>query len=135
MSKNGQILFFVLFLLFVVGFMGTGLAVVWQTDSQLRSMEKNGVVALYAAQAGLEHGKAYAGVYPTFSGWSKCSDDADDACWYLPAETGIQGARYKFNIYDSGGKKVWAKGQAYDGTVLAEKHLEQEVSGANWLER
>jgi Tfp pilus assembly protein PilX len=135
--KRGQILMFVLFLLFLIGFIGTGLAVVWQTDSNLRTLERDGLTAFYAAQAGIEYGELYAidnPLYYSSTQWFPCNDDTDNSCWYT---LDASGARYKFNIYRSGTDRyVWAKGQAYNGKVLAEKHVELNISRAEgWRER
>jgi hypothetical protein len=162
-NSGGQILIFVLFLLFLVGFIGTALAALWQSDARLRTLDQDGLTAFYAAQAGLEHGQLYAENHWTASGWfpaSSCQyDDETDvhvagnaSCWY----SSITGARYRFKIYSStsgyfwwlrrfrwfwlfnpGGRKVWAQGQAYrDGTVLAGKQIENNLDYTeSWQEK
>lgn len=73
--KKGQAIIFVLFLLAVFGALSGALAVMWQAELQTRSSERDGLVAFYLAQAGIERAKtelanneSWAGVGPVSLG-------------------------------------------------------------------
>lgn len=73
--KKAQAIIFVLFILAVLGTVSGGLAVMWQSELQTRSSERDGLVAFYLAQAGVERAKielanneGWAGVGPVTLG-------------------------------------------------------------------
>lgn len=73
--KKAQAIIFVLFILAVFGALTGALAIMWQGELQTRSSERDGLVAFYLAQAGVERAKielanneAWAGVGPVTLG-------------------------------------------------------------------
>lgn len=55
--KKAQALLFVLFVLAVFGVLSGALTVMWQTELQMRSSEREGLLAFYLAQAAVERAK------------------------------------------------------------------------------
>jgi Tfp pilus assembly protein PilX len=55
---KAQALIVVLLLMFIAGLLGLGLSKMWGTDSATRSVDEDGLVAFYLAEAGLERAKA-----------------------------------------------------------------------------
>jgi hypothetical protein len=55
--KRGQALLFVFFLLLITGILSGALADMWQAEVRARGRERNGLIAFYLAQAGIERGK------------------------------------------------------------------------------
>jgi len=55
--KKGQALLFVFFLLLIVGILGGALANMWQAEINTRFSEKEGLIAFYLTQAGIERAK------------------------------------------------------------------------------
>jgi hypothetical protein len=55
--KKGQALFFVFLLLLIVGILSGALASMWQAEIKIRSLDKEGLIAFYLAQAGTERAK------------------------------------------------------------------------------
>ena len=55
--KRGQALLFVFFLLLMVGILAGALAVVCEAEIKTRSLERDGLIAFYLAQAGIEGAK------------------------------------------------------------------------------
>ena len=121
-SKKSQALLFVFFLLLIVGILAGALAVMWQAEIEIRGAEKEGLVAFYLAQAGIENAKIYArhnpSSFPYQSGWINFS-----------------GGRYNFTIAQVGPgpnrRNLSSTGQALDssGNPIAERQLGVEVQG------
>lgn len=55
--KSGQVLIFIFFFLLTLGVLAGSLAVMWQSQVRTLSSEKEGLIALYLAQAGIERAK------------------------------------------------------------------------------
>ncbi|MFH0790309.1 MAG: hypothetical protein V2A64_01610 [Candidatus Omnitrophota bacterium] len=55
--RKAQAMIFVLFILAVFGAIAGALTVMWQTEIQTRSAEKDSLSAIYLAQAGIERAK------------------------------------------------------------------------------
>jgi hypothetical protein len=121
---RGQALIFVLMLLLTVGIFLGYLSSMWEVETQVRALERNGMIALYMAQAGIERAKITAryGLVPL--------------PYSSPAQT-LNTGRYSFSIQDLGGDQrlLQAIGQKLDvsGNVLAEKQLEIRVQGMGTL--
>ncbi len=115
--KKAQTLLMVMFLLAIFGILAGGVTVMWQTDLQSRAAERNGLVAFYLAQAGIERAKVEARVgYIGTSAWIN-----------------LGGGRYQFSVSDIGGNQRLLRcfGQALSpsGTVIGERGIEVEVGG------
>ncbi len=76
--NRGQALLFVLFLLMIIGIFSGTLTVLWHSEINTRSLERDGLFSFYMAQAGVERAKIWAryfwnpGVWPSSpydSGW------------------------------------------------------------------
>lgn len=50
-------MFFVLFILAVLGALAGGLAVMWESEIRTRTSDRDGLIAFYLAQAGIERAK------------------------------------------------------------------------------
>jgi hypothetical protein len=57
MKKNAQVLLLTMLLLALASIMVIGLAGMWKAEVGVTSYSKNGIIALYLAQAGLERAK------------------------------------------------------------------------------
>lgn len=118
--KKGQALIFVFFLLLIVGILAGALANMWQVEIKVRSLEKDGLIAFYLAQAGIERAKIEArlGVI-TAPNWS--------------SPQSLVGGRYYYYIEDVGGNQriLRSIGQRLDnsGNVIAERRIEVRVQG------
>lgn len=55
--KKAQAMIFILFILAVFGAIAGALTLMWQTEIQTRSAERDALTAVYIAQAGIERGK------------------------------------------------------------------------------
>lgn len=118
-DARGQALLFVFFLLLVVGILTGALAVMWQAEIRTRSLEKDGLIAFYLAQAGIERAKIEARNGVIIPGGS-------------PAQT-LGAGRYYYYIQDIGGgqRLLRSIGQGLDasGNPSAERQIEVRVSG------
>lgn len=113
--KKGQTILFVLFLLAVLGILSGTTAVMWQSELMTRSSEKEGLAALYIAQAGLERGKI----------WAKYNSPP-----YASGAIAMTGGQYSITVIDLGGSKwrVTSVGQALSGgQVVAERDITVDI--------
>lgn len=133
--KRAQALLLALFLLLIVGILTGALAIMWKTEIWMRSLEKNGLIAFYLAQAGIERGKIEAANNPGLSGWRPCLDDNNSSCWYNDLSQGW----YKFNIENMGGnlRRIQSKARTIglSGETLAERQLEVIVDIVNRIKQ
>lgn len=120
--RKAQALFLVLFLLAVLGVLSGALTVMWQADIQARILERDGLIAFYLAQAGIENAKIWArynpgGPFPYNSAWL----------------INLNGGRYRFTVTPGMGnvRILNATGQALDasGNPLAERQISLQVQG------
>lgn len=117
---RGQALIFVFFLLVIVGILAGALANMWQAEIQTRTAERDGLIAFYLAQAGIERAKIEArnGVI-TAPNWSSAQTLGD--------------GRYYFYIENIGANQRLLRsiGQRLDssGNVIAERRIEVRVQG------
>lgn len=118
--KRGQALIFVFFLLLIVGILAGALANMWQAEIKTRGLERDGLIAFYLAQGGIERAKIEArnGVV-TAPNWS--------------SEQPLSGDRYYFYIEDIGADQRLLRsiGQRLNnsGNVIAERRIEVRVQG------
>lgn len=66
--RKGQAIIFVLFILAVFGALSGALTIMWQAELQTRSSERDGLVAFYLAQAGIERAKIELGTNESWAG-------------------------------------------------------------------
>lgn len=117
---RGQALLFVFFLLLIVSILVIALSNMWQAEIKTRSLEKDGLIAFYLAQAGVERAKIEArnGVI-TAPDWS--------------SEQSLGGGRYYFYIENIGANQRLLRsiGQGLDnsGNTIAERRIEVRVQG------
>lgn len=57
MKNKGQVILLVMFLLALSGTLIGGLSIMWRNEINIRSLEKNNLLAFYIAQAGIERAK------------------------------------------------------------------------------
>ncbi|OGX26659.1 MAG: hypothetical protein A3J51_00450 [Omnitrophica WOR_2 bacterium RIFCSPHIGHO2_02_FULL_45_21] len=118
-TLSGQALLFVFFLLLVVGILTGALAVMWQAEIRTRALEKDGLIAFYLAQAGIERAKIEARNGAIIPGGSS-------------AQT-LGAGRYYYYIEDTGGNQRLLRsiGQWLDasGNPSAERQITVRVSG------
>ena len=67
-SRKGQALLFVFFLLLIVGILAGALAVMWPAEIKTRGLERDGLIAFYLAQAGVERAKIELAYNETWTG-------------------------------------------------------------------
>ena len=111
--------FMIAFLVFSVLVMfALTLSDMWYNSLDVNVMVKDGIRAFYAAQAGLEHGKAYAditGSTPGGTNWLPCNSSNvtvvnNSSCWF----TDMPGQWYQFLVNGSAGNRsVYAKGRQW----------------------
>jgi hypothetical protein len=119
-NRKGQALFLSLLLIFMLAILTGGLAAMWQSEVQIRGLEKNNMIALYMAQAGLERAKIV-------------------AKYGLPrsaSPTLLGGGRYTYTITDNylgdaNRKSLTGTGQVLDsaGNIIAERTISVVVHG------
>lgn len=128
MNNRGQVLLFVFFLLLVVAILSSGIAMLWQADTGIRSQEQFGATALYLAQGALERAKAEVLRGYWTSGTSTISDQNDldiasDAYQYL----------YSIQIVNAGGtlRTLTGTGRVLDqsGNEMAYRQISVIVDG------
>lgn len=129
-KSRAQALLFSLFVLFVIGALAVVLAYVLRRGIQTHRNHRDGSIAFYLAQAGLERAKAaVAQAPPPANDWYPCGDDTNPACWYQDLSSGW----YKFNIVGAGNiRTVSSKGRVIglSGEPLAERQLQVIVNRA-----
>ena len=135
------------FLVFcVLSVFALSLGDMWSNSVSIKAMTKNGIWAYYAAQAGLEQGKAYAfavGETPNNgNNWLPCNSSNvtvinSTSCWYtdIPGNLslGVPGERYQFQVDGAAASRtVYAKGRAIgpNNTTLAERRMNVTVNVA-----
>lgn len=127
-SRKGQALFFALFLLAIFGALSGTLAVMWETQTRVRALDRDGSFALYLAQAGIEQAKimVLSGYWTT--GTYNITDQND---------LDIAGDNYQFlydvRITNGGGatRTLRGTGRVLDlaGNELAHREVQMVASG------
>lgn len=114
-TRKGQALFFVLFLLAIFGALSGTLAVMWETQTRVRALDRDGSFALYLAQAGIEQAKIWARNNP---GSSTAS------AWII-----LGGGRYNFSVIGLT-RDLSSAGQVQDGSgnIIAERQLSAQAN-------
>ena len=78
MARRAQTLLLVLFLLVLAGVLVAGLAGMWQAEISMRSLERDGLIAFYLAQAGIERAKVELENNWDWGGMDTNNDDVAD---------------------------------------------------------
>ncbi len=117
--RKGQALIFIFFLLLITGILTGALAVMWQAEIQSRSQGKDGCIAFYLAQSGIERAKVEArnGAI-TAPGWSPAQNLTDG--WYSYYIQDIGGGQ---RLLRSIGQRV------VSGQVVSERQIEVTIQG------
>lgn len=121
LQKKGQALVFVLFILAVFGALAGGLAVMWESEIRTRDLDRDGLIAFYLAQAGIENAKIWAKNNPGTLSFSNP--------W-----VSLGGGWYNFTVADPGipnSRTLNSTGQVQDasGNIIAERQLNVQVQG------
>ena len=113
---KGQILLLVFFLLLIATVLATGLSVIWESSAQVTALERNGILAFYLAQAGIEYGEM----------WVKYNAGTTTL-----SNISLGQGRYSFTVTNAGGniRTIQATGEVLDaaGTVIAQKQIRVDV--------
>lgn len=122
-------MFFALFILAVFGALSAGLAVMWESEIRTRASDRDGLIAFYLAQAGMERAKREILNAVGFPG--------NAPGWY--ADLDVAGDNYSFNFNCSaiipGGfpnrRTITARGEVLDaaGNMLAHREIEATLDG------
>lgn len=114
-TSKGQALFFALFLLAIFGGLSGTLAVMWETQNRVRALDRDGSLALYLAQAGIEQAKLWARNNPGVSTAS---------AWIF-----LGGGRYSFSVIGPT-RNLSSVGQTQDGlgNTTAERQLSAQAN-------
>lgn len=128
-TKKSQAMFFVLFILAVLSVLSAGLAVMWQSEMRTRASDRDGLIAFYLAQAGIERAKMEILNNVTFSG--------NAPGWYTDLD--VVGDNYTFNYNCSltippgfpNRRTIIGRGEILDtaGNLLAHREIQVTVDG------
>ena len=125
MARRAQTLLLVLFLLVLAGVLVAGLARMWQAEISMRSLERDGLIAFYLAQAGIERAKVEVLGDVGLSGNSAWHNDLD-----------IMGDnynfRYNFNVAILGTQRTLiGTGEVLDtnNNLLAHREITVTIDG------
>ncbi|MBU4305106.1 MAG: hypothetical protein KJ893_05760 [Candidatus Omnitrophica bacterium] len=128
MNNRGQVLLFVFFLLLVVGILSSGISVLWQADTGIRTQEQFGSIAFYLAQGAVERAKAEVLRGYWAAGTSTISDQND-----LDIASDPQQYLYSIQIINSGGttRTLTGTGRVLDlaGNEIAYRQIRVIVDG------
>jgi len=131
-NKSGQVLIFVFFLLLIIGILAGSLAVMWQSQIKTFSSEKEGLIAFYLAQAGIERGK----IEVLYGYWSAGTYNINNQ-----NNLDLAGDNYQFfydivivNPMPGGGgttRRLTATGRVLDlaNNEIARRQIQVDVSG------
>lgn len=113
-QKRGQALLFVFFLLIILGILGGALLNMWQAEIKTRSAERDGMMAFYLAQAGIEEAKI----------WARNNPGANLTSGWIT----LGGGRYRYIVFGAT-RRLSSIGQALDvsGNVIAERQIAVQV--------
>ncbi len=114
-NVKGQALFFVLFLLAIFGALSGALAVMWETQTRVRALDRDGCIALYLAQAGIERAKT----------WAKNNPGSSTSSVWIT----LGGGRYNFSVIGPT-RNFSSVGQVQDGAgnIIAERQLSAQAN-------
>lgn len=125
-THSAQALAVTFFLVVIMGALAFVIADMWADRLMLDASDRNALVALYAAQAGLERGKITALSGETPGGGAQyvpCNTEASSACWYKD----VPNAWYRFRVNGNSGdnRDIFATGRAIgpNNVTLAERKL------------
>ena len=133
-KPNAQALIAVILLLAVLGIFVGALGTMWEAELKTRTLERDGMQALYLAQAGMERGKTWVSNNITANGCfpTPCVSPPSLPGWYyLP--TSVVNQRYRFVITDLGAdlRLIESYGEVLDsnGNLLASRALQVQIQG------
>jgi Tfp pilus assembly protein PilX len=116
-DAKGQAMFFVLFILAVIGALSGTLALMWESEIRTRTSDRDGLIAFYLAQGGIEAAKI----------WARNNPGANQSC---PATWTMLGrGRYCYAVAGAT-RNLSSIGQVLDGfgNVLAERRIAVQVN-------
>lgn len=120
--NKGQAFLFVFFLFLLAGILASGLSNIWESSTQTYGATRNGILAFYLAQAGLERAKKWAQYNPA------------GPFPHNSADYNLGAGRYRFSVATLGGdnRRLTATGEVLSGSgaVLATKRLQLDVNRA-----
>ncbi len=125
MKNNAQLLITVLFLLLMVGTLAGALAALWPAEIRMRVEERQGLIAFYLAQAGIERAKIEVINDVTLFGTSAWLNDLD-----LAGDSYT--FRYNFNVVIMGPqRRLIGRGEVLDlnNNLLAQREIEVRING------
>ncbi len=118
--KSGQVLIFIFFFLLIIGILAGSLAFMWQSQTRTLSSEKEGLIAFYLAQAGIERAKI-----------SARYNLANPTDWFN--FSGNNTTQYNFTVINSGelNRTLEGRGRRRDisSNVIAEKRITVNITG------
>jgi hypothetical protein len=118
--NKGQAFLFVFFLFLLAGILASGLSNIWESSTQTYGATRNGSLAFYLAQAGLERAKKWAQYTPA------------GPFPYSSPTYNLGAGRYNFSVATLGGnnRRLTATGEVLSsgGNVLATKQLRLDVN-------
>ena len=121
-AKKSQAMFFVLFIMAVLGALSGGLAVMLESEIRTRASDSDGIIALYLAQAGIERAKTWAQNNPG------SNYPPGPIVWF-----NLGGGRYTFTVVAGLPlSAISSVGQVRDASlnILAERQLNASINAA-----
>ena len=119
-TKKSQAMIFILFVTAVFAILGSGLASMWESELRTRSSDRDGLIALYLAQAGIEEAKIWirnnpGGLFPFNSPWQNFGS-----------------GRYGYTVNTLGGvnRNIISAGQTLDAAAnpIAERQISLQIT-------